>query len=265
VTLLLGPPFAGVLIGVIGAPSVLVVDAATYVVAVVLLRLFVPSTKPLEAEDESRGLRAGLRWVRRDPLIRAWRACLIVGDVAFQAIFISLPVLVVARYGADPKVVGFLFAGWGVGAVVGNVVAYRLTARAPDGLAWIARVALLQALPLWVLAVEVHEAVAVAAVFASGLGNGLINPRLHAITTLRIPPALRPSVMSGLTSLHMVAMPVGILGAGPLLDAFGVTSVFAATAAIQTLVTIGIAYAALAARKVSRVEAAASPPHSSFG
>lgn len=248
VTLLLGPPVAGVLIGIIGAPAVLLVDAATYVVAVALIGLLVPSTKPTEADDESSSLRAGLRWVRRDPLIRAWRACLVVGDIAFQAIFISLPVLVVARYDADPRIVGVLFAAFGVGCVIGNVVSYRLVRRV-DGLSLIMRVAMIQALPLWVLLYDVPAAVAVAALVASGLGNGLINPSLHAIITLRIPVALRPSVMSGLMSLHMIAMPIGILGAGPLLDAFGVGPVFAACAAVQTLVMAGVALASLRARE----------------
>ena len=68
VTLLLGPPLAGVLIGFIGAPAVLAVDAATYAVSVFLLAVFVPATKPLPAEaEEDRGFRAGLRWAGRDP------------------------------------------------------------------------------------------------------------------------------------------------------------------------------------------------------
>lgn len=264
VTLLLGPPVAGVLIGIIGAPAVLLVDAATYVVAVALIGLLVPSTTPTEADDESRSLRAGLRWVRRDPLIRAWRACLVVGDIAFQAIFISLPVLVVARYDANPRIVGVLFAAFGVGCVVGNVVSYRLVRRV-DGLSLIMRVAMIQALPLWVLLYDVPAAVAVAALVASGLGNGLINPSLHAIITLRIPVALRPSVMSGLMSLHMIAMPIGILGAGPLLDAFGVGPVFATCAAVQTLVMAGVTIAAARAIGVDCVEAAEAPPRSSIG
>jgi len=84
--------------------------------------------------------------------------------------------------------------------------------------------------------------------FASGLANGLINPSLHAIVTLRIPPALRGTVMTSLMTLYALAMPIGILGAGPLLDAFGVDPVFAAAAAVQTLTMAGVALAALRAR-----------------
>jgi MFS family permease len=247
ITLLLGPVTAGVLIGVIGAPAVLVVDAATYVVAVLLVALFVPPTKPLEDDDEDRGVRAGLRWVAREPLIRAWRACLITGDVAWQAIFVALPVLVVARYDSDPRIVGLLFAAFGVGAVAGNIVAYRLV-KSMDGLTLIARIALGQALPLWLLVLELPAAGAVAALFASGLANGLVNPSLHAIITLRIPPALRATVMTSMMTVYALAMPIGILGAGPLLDRFGVELVFALCAAIQTLVMAGVVLAALRAR-----------------
>lgn len=264
-TLLLGAPAAGVLIGVIGAPAVLLVDAATYLAAVALIATFVPATPPVQAGDETRSLRAGLRWVSRDPLVRAWRFALIVGDVAWQAIFIALPVLVVARYDAEPKIVGILFAAFGVGAVAGNAISYRLVRRI-DGLTLIARVALGQALPLWLLVADIPAPVAVAVIGASGLANGVINPSLHAIITLRIPPRLRATVLTSLMTVYALAMPIGILGAGPLLDAFGVGPVFAVCAAIQTVVMLIVALAAVRAKGVDRVEAALEPPpHGSFG
>ena len=177
--------------------------------------------------------------------------------------------LVIVRYDGDPKIVGALFAAIGVGAVLGNTIAYRLVKRL-DGLTLIARVAMGQALPLWILVFEVPAWAAVAVIAVCGLANGLINPSLHAIITLRIPPELRPTVLSSLMTFHALAMPVGILGAGPLLDAFGVTPVFVICAAIQTIVMAAVALAALRARtagseRADRVEAGAPPPHSSFG
>jgi MFS family permease len=263
ITLLLGPVTAGVLIGLIGAPSVLVVDAATYVVAILLVAVFVPATKPVAAGGEDRSVLAGLRWVAREPLIRTWRFCLIVGDVAWQAIFVALPVLVVARYDADARIVGALFAAFGVGAVLGNTVAYRLVKQV-DGLQLIARVALAQALPIWLLVLDLPAAAAVGVLFASGLANGLINPSLHAIVTLRIPPALRGTVMTSLMTLYALAMPIGILGAGPLLDAFGVEPVFAIAALIQTLTMAGVALAARVASPLQesyRMGAGRRRPH----
>jgi MFS family permease len=246
ITLLLGPVTAGVLIGVIGAPSVLVIDAATYVVAVLLVGVFVPATEPVQADGEDRGVLAGLRWVAREPLIRAWRLSLIVGDIAWQAIFVAIPVLVVARYESDARIVGVLFAAFGIGAVLGNAVAYRLVRRV-DGLSLIAKVALAQALPLWVLVFHVPAFAAVGVLLASGLANGLINPSLHAIVTLRIPPKIRGTVMTSLMTLYALAMPIGIVGAGPMLDSFGVAPVFALAAAVQTVTMAGVAGAALRA------------------
>jgi MFS family permease len=255
-TLLLGPVTAGVLIGLIGAPAVLVVDAATYAVAVVLVGLLVPATSRAAAGQPASGVLAGLRWVAGEPLIRAWRFCVIVGDVAWQAIFVALPVLVVARYDAQAWIVGVLFAAFGVGAVVGNVLAYRVVLRRVDGLRLVARIAVAQALPLWLLVLELPASLAAAALFASGLANGLINPSMHAIVTLRIPVRLRATVMTSLMTLYSLAMPIGLLGAGPLLDSFGVGPVFAAAAAVQTAVMVGIAVAAARARSAT----GAAPP-----
>jgi MFS family permease len=257
VTLLLGPPLAGVLIGFIGAPAVLVVDAATYAISVFLLGVFVPATKPVPQTEEDRGFRAGLRWARRDPLFRAWRLSFIVGDMAWQAIFIALPVLVVTRYDSDPRIVGAMFAAFGVGAVLGNTVAYRLVKRL-DGLTLIARIALGQALPLWVLVFEIPAWAAIAVLGASGLANGLINPSLHAIMTLRIPPELRATVISSFMTVFALAMPIGILGAGPLLDLLGVTPVFAICAGIQTVVMALVAGAAVRARTAGTLAAPAT-------
>jgi predicted MFS family arabinose efflux permease len=247
-TLLLGPPIAGVLIGLIGAPAVLLVDAATYVVAFLLIALFVPSTgKPQADPEEDRGLRAGLRWISEDRLIRTWRFALIVGDIAWQAIFISFPVLVVARYAEDPRIVGALFAAFGLGALIGNTISFRLVRRF-DGLSLIGWISMGQALPLWLLVPEVPAWAAVAAIGASGLANGLVNASIHAIITLRIPPSLRPTVMSSLMTVYALSMPVGILGAGPLLDVFGVSPVLALCAAIQTVVMAAVALSALRER-----------------
>jgi predicted MFS family arabinose efflux permease len=171
----------------------------------------------------------------------------IVGDMAWQAIFIALPVLVVTRYDSDPRIVGAMFAAFGVGAVLGNTVAYRLVKRL-DGLTLIARVALAQALPLWVLVFDIPAWAAIAVLGASGLANGLINPSLHAIMTLRIPPELRATVISSFMTVFALAMPIGILSAGPLLDLLGVAPVFALCAAIQTLIMGLVAAASLRAR-----------------
>ena len=59
VTLLLGPVVGGVLIAAIDAPTVLVVDAATYVVSAVLVLTLRAATGAAARDQEDLGVRGG--------------------------------------------------------------------------------------------------------------------------------------------------------------------------------------------------------------
>ena len=253
ITMLLGPVVAGVLIGFIGAPSVLLVDAATYLVAVALVAGFVPGTRRAPAAGEERGSRAGLKFLLRDKLLRTWLPAFTIGDTAWMAIFVAIPVLTVERYDSDPRIAGWLFASFGVGAIVGNIAAFRLINRT-DGLRLIAVVILGQALPLWLLVLHLPASLVAMTLMLSGLANGIVNPSIHAILTLRPPPALRANVMAVVITIFELTTPLGLVGAGPLLDQFGLDLVFALCAAVQT---VTMAVAGLAA---IRARAAASEP-----
>jgi predicted MFS family arabinose efflux permease len=239
-TLLAGPVLAGVLIGVIGATSVLLVDAATYVVSALLVAVFVPQREPVEERREDRDIRRGLRFIVRDPLLRVWTFAFAFGDAAWTAFFVAVPVLVISRFGHDPKIAGWLFASFGVGAVVGNVFSYRVLARRFDGLGIFATCIVVQVLPLWMLWLPLSAAGFSVALLLSGIGNGLVNPSLHAIMTLRIPERIRPTVMTTKMVVWALINPLGLVIAGPVLDAFGTTPVLVGFAALQTL-TMGLA------------------------
>lgn len=246
-TILLGPVLAGVLIGVIGATSVLVVDAATYVVSVLLVTIFVPRRAAVEQEPEHRQIRAGLRFLAHDPLLRVWWPAFALGDAAWTAFFVTLPVLVLERFGHHPALVGWLVASFGIGALIGNVISFRYLTRRFDGLTIFTSFIVIQVLPLWLLWLPVPAVVLSLAIVVSGIGNGLVNPSLHAISTLRVPPPMRPTVMTTVMTLWAVVNPLGLFVAGPVLDAVGTTPVLIGYAAVQT-VTMGVA-ATVAARE----------------
>jgi len=247
-TMLLGPVAGGVLIAFLSAPVVLAVDAATYAVSAVLLKLFVPRPEPVPADGEDTGVRRGLRFLARDPLLRIWTPVFAFGDAAWTAFFISVPVLVVDRFGADPRVAGWLIASFGVGAVLGNAVAFRFLLERVRGFSLIAIGVLAQALPLWLLAIDLPAAAYSAVLVASGLGNGLCNPSIHSLMTLRIPPALRPTVMTSMMMLFALVQPLAVFGVGPVLDAFGPEPVLIGFAVAQTFAMSVVAVSALAAR-----------------
>jgi MFS family permease len=249
-TLLAGPALAGILIGIVGATSVLLIDAATYVVSLVLVGGFVPHRPPVEQEEEHRSLRAGFRFIARDRLLRVWWPAFALGDAAWTAFFVAVPVLVLTRFGHHPGIVGWLIASFGVGALVGNAISFRFLTRRFEGLGVIAACAMGQAAPLWLLWLPFPAAALSALIFASGIANGLVNPSLHTITTLRIPPPLRPNVLATAMVGWAVVNPLGLFVTGPVLDAFGTTPVLIGFAAVQTAMMAVVASAA--ARELGR-------------
>jgi MFS family permease len=252
VTLLLGPATAGVLIGWLGAASVIVIDAATYGVSLALVGLFIRSVAP-PALEERGGFLDGMRWVVRDRLYRVWTAAFLAGDAAWTAFFAAVPVLVVADFGADPKTAGWIFASFGVGAVLGNVASLRLQDRY-DGLFLVGVLVYGQALPVWALAFHPSATVVEAAIFSSGLFNGLVNPPIHTIMTLRPPAAIRPRVLTAMGTILMLSGPLGLAGGGPVLSTAGPHPVLVGFAAVQTLAMATVSVVSL------RVRAARAEP-----
>jgi len=247
-TMLLGPPIGGVLIGLMGAANVLVVDSATYVVSFLLVVLFVPRGAATPEADDSRGILAGLRFLVREPLLRVWIPLFVAGDAAWQAFFAAVPVLVVERFGADAKIAGALFAAFGAGALTGNILSFRFLAQRIDGLRLIALSVPFQAAPLWVLPLDVGAPALFVAVLVSGVANGICNPSIHSIWTLRMPPSVRPKAMAASTTIWGLGMPLGLVAAGPALSAFGTGPVLIGFAAVQSVCMLGVAVASLSAR-----------------
>jgi len=238
ITLVLGPAAAGVLIGVVGAATVLVIDAASFAVSFVLIASFLPRTRPVVRAESSGGVFAGLAYIRRDPLLRAWGSMMVVIDASWLVLFAAVPVLVFDEYGRHAAIAGWLIGAFGAGALAGNVIAYR-TLRRFDSLTWASVGLLVEAVPLWLLPLPLPAVAVGAALCASGLANGLVNPALHSILTLRPPAAIRGKVMSALLTLSQVGGPLALLAAGPALGAFGARPVFAVVAAVQTVARIG--------------------------
>ena len=256
-TMLAGPALGGLLIGIMGATPVLLVDACTYVVSVVLVTVFVPRRPPVEQEEEDRNIRAGLRFILNDRLLRVWWPTFALGDAAWTAFFVTIPVLVLARFGHHPLIAGWLMASFGVGAVAGNIVAFKFLLRRVEGLKLIAVCIMGQALPLWFLPLNLPAIAMSAAIFASGVANGLVNPSLHSISTLRIPAPMRPTVMTTVMVVWAVVNPLGLFVAGPVLDAFGTTPVLIGFAAVQT-VTMAVV-AVVSAREFARRRSELAP------
>ncbi len=225
----IGPAFAGVLVAAIGAPGVLVVDGVTYLFAFVCVLLLVRGGAPVPADDESRGVLAGVRYLARDRLLGSMTLTVIVLDGAAGALSVAVPLVAYSRYHRDAHIAGWLFTGFGVGAVIGSVVSIKLLDRFPP-LRLASAAILLATLPLWVIAAPVSWPVAAAAVVTCGLFVPMVNAPVMGLLSTRPPLAVRAKVMTAVMTASGLGGPFGRLAVGPIFGRWGNGGVWVAIA-----------------------------------
>ena len=247
---LAGPALAGILIPFLGAPNVLYVDAATYVVSFVLLAGFVPKTRRYVGDAARRGVLAGIKFMLRDPLLGPLSGTVIVLNFLGAGLSAALPYYAFNSFSGDSKIAGLFFTAMGAGALIGSLGAVLVIKRVqPLKLAAFAIVAL--TLPLWLLPLDLPAAGVMAALFLAMLFTPLVNGPVIGVITARTPVELRPKMMTALISISTLAAPLGFLVAGQLLEPWGVNQVFAAVAVGMT--ATALVFAAIALRAGEKV------------
>jgi MFS family permease len=236
VAALVGPALAGALIPFLGAANVLYVDAATYVVAFLLILVLVPRSQPL-ASAVQHGVFAGLRFVASDKLLAPLAATTVVFGFLAAGMSAGLPVYAYDEFDGKSWIAGLFYAALGAGAVVGSVLAVFAVKKIPP-LRLAALGILAFSIPLWVLPFLPPWPVVFVALFAATLFTPLVNGPLIAVLTSRTPGDLRAMVMTAVISANTLAAPLGFLVAGQVLERWGVVPLFAA-------VVLGITWMAI--------------------
>lgn len=236
---LLGAPLAGLLIAALDAPTVLLIDAATFAAGAVLVGLLVPSpTGDKAAAGDAAGaadgaaanrepylsaLRAGWRFLRGDRLLLAISLMLVATNLFDQA-FSGVLAPVWARDVAGTAVaLGLLSGAFSVGAVLGNVVFTAIAPRAPRWAVFSIGF-LVAGAPKWVVLALVPELWVIYAVsFLGGLGAAALNPILGAVMYERVPEPLHARVFGMSLALSWAGIPLGGLAGGFLVQWIGLT------------------------------------------
>jgi MFS family permease len=232
---LLGPALAGILIPLIGTANVLYVDAASFGVSALLVMLFV-QTRVRAAGQESGGLFAGLSYFVRDALLGPLASVIVLYNALGQMLFASLPVLAFEHFDSA-RAGGWLLAAFGLGGLLGTIVAFQVVARV-DPLRLAMSGVLVIALPIWILATQPPLGLALAALGLSAFANPFVNAPFFGILTTRTPEALRAKVMTAVITLATIAGPIGLLIAGPLIEHAGLPWTFGLIAAGETAASL---------------------------
>jgi MFS family permease len=132
-----GPSLGGALVGLLGAPFAVLIDALSFLLAGWLIKR-VRATEPPPAAPAIRTsvwaeIREGFRLVLAQPLLRAMMAASATMNF-FGRMFLAVYVLYMTRdLGLGPVGVGLVLATGGVGSLAGALVAERLTRRLGPG------------------------------------------------------------------------------------------------------------------------------------
>lgn len=245
VTQLAGPVLAGVIIGLTSPASVLVVDGCTYGFSFLVIATVVRAGRRVEAAAQQRGVLAGLRFLLGDSLLgpMTFAACVI--NFVAQGIVLGVQAIDYFRYHASGHVVGLLFAGFGIGALLGALLAQQLTQKTP--LLKLAAVAIvLMPLPLFLLAPRTPWPVAMLILGGFAFFTPLVNAPVIGILTVRTPAELRPKVMTAVMTVATMAGPFGFIAAGYILRHVSLASFFVGLPAL--LAIGGLAFAAVVLR-----------------
>jgi MFS family permease len=222
---LIGPALAGVLIPFIGAPNVLYVDAATYGIAFLLVLIFVPKRKPLQAVVRH-GVLAGLRFLRNDRLLGQLALAVVAFGFLGAGMSAGLPFYAFDEFDGSSRIAGLFYAALGAGALVGSIVAVGAVKKvSPLRLSGFAMLGF--AVPLWVLPFLPPWPVVFGALFLAMFCTPLVNGPIIAVLTSRTPDDLRAMVISAVIAINTVAAPLGFLAAGQVLEHWGVVPLFA--------------------------------------
>jgi MFS family permease len=246
-----GPSIAGVVIALTGPGEAIALDAVTFVISAVLLLRIVPRGLPARAAAAGERFLEQLHEGWREVRARRWLRRGLVAMSAYH-VFVLPSVFVLGPALAERELDGAsswatITAAFGIGTIVGNLVALRAPVRRPLLVASIALVvASLQAAiigsGLGTLGIGLLEAVAGAAV-------GLFFTFWDMSLQEQVAPQAVARVSSYDFAVSLGLMPLGLALAGPIADGIGLRE----TLLGMSVVGVASALAWLAAPSVRRL------------
>jgi MFS family permease len=245
ITQLAGPVLAGVMIGLTTPATVLVVDGLTYVFSFVIILTVVRAGKRVEAAAQQKGVLAGVKFLMGDSLLGPLLIAACAINFVAQGIVLGVQAIDYFRYHESGFDIAVLFAGFGVGALIGSIVAQQATQKIP--LLRLAAISIvLMPLPLFLLAPGTPVVAATVVIAAFAFFVPLVNSPVVGILTVRTPAELRPKVMTAVMTVATMAGPLGFITAGYLLRHVQLGSYFIGLPAL--LLFGGLAFAAVLLR-----------------
>lgn len=253
------PALATALVFTVGGAAAFALDGLTFVVSALTLLRVRPRRRGIVGERAGvlLELREGWSAIRS----RGWVWATIAGYslailVALGPFFVLGPAVSRQVYGTD-AVYGIVSAMWGVGTVVGTLLAARWRPRRPmlvglvSGAFWPAQVALFASGP--------SRPVLYGVTVSAGFGLGLFGVWWQTALAERIPAHLLSRVSAWDWMGSLAFLPLGYLLAGPVAGAVGAVAVLVGGGVIGTVALL-LALAPRSSRTLTRLPPTAAVP-----
>ncbi|MEP9382149.1 MFS transporter [Nocardioides sp. KR10-350] len=238
---MLGAAAAGVLIGVLGAPTAIAVDAASFALgAAVLAWSTAGLARPVEhpaAEPYLRQLGEGWDFLRRDRVLVG----IVVMVTLTNLIDLAMVGVLTPVWGherASVGTVGLLLAVFAAFSAVASGLAATYAARLPRYWTYVVCFLVAGVPRFLVLGLDTPLWGVVAVYAAGGFASGFLNPILGAIEFERIPSRLVGRVSSLGSAACYALMPFGGLLGGGLIGGLGLTGAMLVCGAAYFVVTM---------------------------
>jgi len=228
----LGPALGGVLVGAGSPGGALLVDAATFGAAAILMsRVRIPKRddsvvpEPFLAE-----LREGWNEFRRQTWIWTTIVFFGIGNFASMSVVVLGPLISKEHY-AGVRTWAIVASSFGVGAILGGLIALRLRPWRPLLVSCLAAVPV--ALQPFGWALELPVTVLVAISVVAGVGIAIHLALWFTVFQRNVPEAALSRVSSYDALGSFVLVPLGAAIAGPIASAVGVEETLIATGVIE--------------------------------
>lgn len=244
-----GPAIAGALASIISAPSVLAVNALSFLVSIALL-LRTPQIAPDPTSEHRPGylvaLRRGAQAVASSPILRVLLPAFaaLVAVAAFDNA--ALPLLAQQQLSHAGQLYGFLLSAFGVGMIAGSLLGDRLGGRRGPLVAWVVSQAIFG---LGTLVTGVGPVVWLAFIgqFAAGVGNGATVICVDILLQREVPPRTLGAANGITMSIPFVSSSLTYVAAGVILE-YMLPSTLLVVAGFAVFVVIALVARPLARR-----------------
>jgi MFS family permease len=247
---MLGPTLGGVLTALGSPGAALEVDAATFVVAaVLLLRVAIPPREDTVAPERFfTEMRSGWTEFKKQTWISHTFAFFLLGNFFGSAFGVLGPYLVKQHYGGALSW-GFIGGAEGVGAVLGGLAAIRIKPRriVLASCLW----AILYGLPTLVLGLLLPLPLVVAAAFVQGFGLALHLTLWFTAFQQQVPEEALSRVSSYDAIGSFMLIPLGTAAAGLVAGVIGARTTLLVAGALAVALNVAILFV----RSIYRVEA----------